>query len=152
MTNGTDPALGNQVVAFHRLDDGTLSVAGFFPTGEFGSGPAPTSTVFGVPVPANADGLGSQGSLLLSEPRADGARLLFAVNAGSDSISCFRVEADELGRDAEPADHGVLGRGFPGQLGPQPNRGRTCSMCSTRAVTAMSSASGSQMTVTSTGF
>ena len=117
MTNGTDPALGNQIVAFHRLDDGTLSVAGFFPTEDLGSGPAPTSTVFGVPVPANADGLGSQGALLLSEPRDDGARRLFAVNAGGDLISCFRVEADDPA-DFEPADHGLIARAFPGQPGP----------------------------------
>jgi 6-phosphogluconolactonase len=124
MTNGTDPALGNQVVAFHRLDDGTLSVAGFFPTEDFGSGPAPTSTVFGVPVPANADGLGSQGGLLLSEPRDDGARLLFAVNAGSDSISCFRVEADDSGAILSPPTRAFSGGLFPVSLALRPNSGQ----------------------------
>jgi hypothetical protein len=124
MTNETDPALGNQVVAFHRLDDGTLSVAGFFPTGDLGSGPAPTSTVFGVPVPANADGLGSQGSLLLTEPD-DGPRRLFAVNAGSDSISCFQVETDDsgatLGAPTTVSSRGV----FPVSLAfRQPDSGR----------------------------
>jgi len=121
MTNGTDPVLGNQIVAFHRLDDGTLSVAGFFPTGGLGSGPAPTSTVFGVPVPANADGLGSQGSLLLSEPRDDGARLLFAVNAGSDSISCFRVEADDSGAVLSLPTTVSSGGLFPVSLALRPN-------------------------------
>ena len=52
-----------------------------------GSGPAPTSTVFGSQVPATADGLGSQNALLLSEDQ----RCLFAVNAGSDTISAFSV-------------------------------------------------------------
>ena len=116
MTNGTDPDRGNEVVAFHRLDDGTLSVAGYFPTGGVGSGPAPTSTVFGVPVPANADGLGSQGGLLLTDPNDDGSRLLFAVNAGSNSITCFRVEDDADGATlSQPTT--VASRGvFPASL------------------------------------
>ncbi|MDX1540764.1 MAG: beta-propeller fold lactonase family protein, partial [Geminicoccaceae bacterium] len=94
MTNSADPNLGNEVVAFHRLSDGTLSVAGFFPTGDLGSGPAPTSTVFGVPIPATADALGTSNSLLLSEPDGDEGRLLFAVNGGSDSVTCFEVDSD----------------------------------------------------------
>ena len=100
MTNGPIPPRqpGRRLP---RLDDGSLSVAGFFPTGELGSGPAPTSTAFGALVPANADGLGSQGSLILGGPRDCGARLLFAVNAGSNSVACFRVNADGLGRDPE---------------------------------------------------
>jgi 6-phosphogluconolactonase (cycloisomerase 2 family) len=63
-----DPA-GNAVKVFDRSADGSLSPAGEFATGGTGSG----------------TGLGNQGALVL-----DGRRL-FAVNAGSDSISSFRV-------------------------------------------------------------
>src|SRR5205807_2166187 len=69
----------NAVIVFHRNADGTLLPGGSFPTGGagFGSGPNP---------------LGSQGALMLS---ADN-RLLFAVNAGSDSITSFSVAGDSL--------------------------------------------------------
>jgi len=69
----------NAVIVFHRNADGTLLPGGSFPTGGagFGSGPNP---------------LGSQGALMLS---ADN-RLLFAVNAGSDSITAFAVAGDSL--------------------------------------------------------
>lgn len=69
----------NAVIVFHRNADGTLVPRGSFPTGGagFGSGPNP---------------LGSQGALALS---ADN-RLLFAANAGSDSISAFAVASDSL--------------------------------------------------------
>ncbi|MCB1885354.1 MAG: hypothetical protein KDG89_15380 [Geminicoccaceae bacterium] len=86
-TMSDSAVLGNAVVAYRRLDDGALRQAGVYPTGGIGAGPAPTSTVLGSPVPATADGLGSQNSLILSHDR----RLLFAVNAGSDSVSCLRV-------------------------------------------------------------
>jgi 6-phosphogluconolactonase len=68
-----DPA-GNAVKAFQRSGDGSLSPAGEFATGGTGTGA----------------GLGNQGALVL-----DGRRL-FAVNAGSDSISSFRVSRDGL--------------------------------------------------------
>ncbi len=97
MTNSADADPGNQVVAFHRLADGTLSLAGYFPTGGVGSGPAPTSTVFGAFVPVPADGLGSQNGLVLSDPDAHGRRLLLAVNAGSDSVTCFVVQGGNDG-------------------------------------------------------
>lgn len=87
MTNSTNQILGNQVVMYNRYEDGRLEVLGYFPTVGLGSGPAPTSTVFGSPVPASADGLGSQNSLILSEDH----RCLFAVNAGSNTISAFNV-------------------------------------------------------------
>src|SRR5947199_10254827 len=83
-SNGDVYVLSNQpvenaVIVFHRNADGTLLPGGSFPTGGagFGSGPNP---------------LGSQGALMLS---ADN-RLLFAVNAGSDSITSFSVAADSL--------------------------------------------------------
>ena len=75
LTNG---AAGNAVIAFHRAADGTLAPAGTHPTGGLGTGGA-------------IDPLVSQYALVLS----DDNRLLFAVNAGSDEVSAFRV-----GRDA----------------------------------------------------
>lgn len=76
----TNSPAGNAVVAFGRAADGTLAPQGTFPTGGTGSG----------------TGLGSQGSLVLS----DDGRQLFAVNAGSDSISLFAVRPDGLALEA----------------------------------------------------
>ena len=67
---------GNEVVAFHREHTGQLTPAGTFSTGGLGSG----------------GDLGSQGSVALSE---DGTSLL-AVNAGSNSVSLFRVSPGGL--------------------------------------------------------
>src|SRR5215469_4923754 len=69
----------NAVMVFHRNADGSLVAGASFPTGGsgFGSGPNPLS---------------SQGSLILSGDN----RLLFAVNAGSNSISTFAVAGDTL--------------------------------------------------------
>ena len=68
-TQTNDPA-GNSVQRFDRGDDGSLSPAGTFATGGFGLA-----------------GLGGrQGAVELS---GDG-RYLYAVNAGSDSVSVFR--------------------------------------------------------------
>jgi len=71
MTNQTT---GNSIMAFNRAPSGVLTLKGTFPTGGLGFG-------------SGNDPLGSQGSLVLS---SDGA-FLFAVNAGSDSISVMRV-------------------------------------------------------------
>jgi hypothetical protein len=87
MTNSIDQALGNQIVMYNRHKNGQLSVLGYFPTGGRGSGPSPTTTVHGFPVPVNADALASQNALLLNEDH----RCLFAVNAGSNTISTLRV-------------------------------------------------------------
>jgi 6-phosphogluconolactonase len=62
---------GNNVLAFHRSADGSLTLAGAFPTGGTGTG----------------TGLGNQSALILSRD----ARWLFACNAGSDEISAFAV-------------------------------------------------------------
>lgn len=93
MTNSTDPGRGNEILVYDRMDDGSLVLSSTALTGGLGSGPAPTSTVFGAPIPATADGLGSQDSLILS----DDGRYLFAVNAGSDSVTCFRVRSNAFG-------------------------------------------------------
>jgi len=72
----TNATAGNAVLAFNRAADGSLSPAVAFPTGGTGSGA----------------GLGSQGAVVVS----DDHRLLFAVNAGSNSISSFWIGRDGL--------------------------------------------------------
>jgi 6-phosphogluconolactonase (cycloisomerase 2 family) len=72
----TNAPTGNAVVAYTRDAHGGLSPAGVFPTGGAGTGA----------------GLGSQGAVTLSGDN----RLLFAVNAGSNSISSFRVDTRGL--------------------------------------------------------
>ena len=71
-TLGNQPG-GNAVLAYDRSAGGTLTPAGSYPTGGNGTGA----------------GLGSQGSVALT---AHGHRL-FAVNAGSNSISSSRSTA-----------------------------------------------------------
>jgi 6-phosphogluconolactonase (cycloisomerase 2 family) len=77
----TNEPTGNHVVAYDVAADGSLSQAGTYATG--GNG--------GVATPGTeTDHLASQGSLVY-----DGqAGLLFAVNAGSNSVSTFRVSGD----------------------------------------------------------
>lgn len=73
---------GNQVVAYNRASDGTLTQVGVYDTGGLG-GKLEGSVV---------DHLGSQGSLAYDS--SDG--LLFAVNAGSDTIAVFGVHGSRL--------------------------------------------------------
>jgi len=80
----TDNTAGNQIVAYHRAPDGNLTLANTYDTG--GLGGALNGSV--------VDHLGSQGSLA-SDP-ANG--LLYAVNAGSNTISVFAVSGDQLSR------------------------------------------------------
>src|SRR4051794_37589485 len=72
----TNAASGNAVAYFARSAQGSLSYVGAFPTGGAGTS-------------AN---LGSQSSVALS----DNGRELYAVNAGSNSISVFAVEQNGL--------------------------------------------------------
>ena len=72
----SNAATGNAVLVFSRGEGGVLFPAGSFPTGGSGAG----------------RGLGSQGAVVLS----DDGKLLFAVNAGSDEISSFRVSDEGL--------------------------------------------------------
>jgi 6-phosphogluconolactonase (cycloisomerase 2 family) len=78
----TNQPTGNQIVVYDRAEDGTLSEAGRYDTGGLG----------GTAVGAPSDRLASQGSLVYDH----GNRLLFAVNAGSDTVSVFRVDGDLL--------------------------------------------------------
>jgi 6-phosphogluconolactonase len=72
----TNAASGNAVAVFARSADGSLTQTATYATGGLGTG-------------AN---LGSQGAVVLS----DNAKRLFAVNAGSSSVSEFAVNGDEL--------------------------------------------------------
>jgi 6-phosphogluconolactonase (cycloisomerase 2 family) len=78
----TDDPAGNVVVAYHRAADGTLTQAGAYPTGGAG----------GVLAGSVVDHLASQGSLVYD----DAHRLLFAVNAGSNTVSVFSVRGERL--------------------------------------------------------
>lgn len=72
----TNAIAGNQVLAFSRSADGSLTPIGAFSTGENGTGA----------------GLGNQGGVILSPNN----HLLFVVNAGSDNISVFDVKPESL--------------------------------------------------------
>jgi 6-phosphogluconolactonase (cycloisomerase 2 family) len=78
----TDNTAGNQVVAYDRAGDGTLTQAGKYSTG--GLGGALRGSV--------VDHLASQGSLAYDA----GHGLLYAVNAGSNTVSVFAVHGDRL--------------------------------------------------------
>jgi hypothetical protein len=78
----TDNPSGNQVVAYHRNLNGTLVPAGSFPTGGVG----------GVLDGSAVDHLASQGSLTYDQANNE----LFAVNAGSNTVSVFSVSGDQL--------------------------------------------------------
>lgn len=85
----TNSPAGNAVVVYDRGGDGSLTPAGSYPTGGNGTGA----------------GLGSQGAVIVS----DNHRLLFAVNAGSNSISSFRIRPNGL----ELADTAPSGGSMP---------------------------------------
>lgn len=71
----SNAADGNAILGFARQPDGSLTGPRVFPTGGLGTGA----------------GLGNQGGLI-SSPNG---RFLFAVNAGSDEISVFRLAGRE---------------------------------------------------------
>jgi 6-phosphogluconolactonase (cycloisomerase 2 family) len=78
----TDNLSGNAIVAYHRAPDGTLAQAGTYPTGGLGGQLAGSAV----------DHLASQGSVAYDPAHAR----LYAVNAGSDTVSVFAVSGDRL--------------------------------------------------------
>jgi len=78
----TDNLAGNQVVTYDRAPGGALSLAGTYATG--GLGGQLNGSV--------ADHLASQGSLAYDARQG----LLYAVNAGSNTVSVFSVHGDTL--------------------------------------------------------
>jgi 6-phosphogluconolactonase (cycloisomerase 2 family) len=95
-TNEVD---GNRIAVYNRNRNGTLSLEDTYATG--GNG--------GIALPGDeSDRIASQGSLVYD----DRHRLLFAVNAGSDTVSTFRVRGDRLRlKDIDPS-----GGGFPASI------------------------------------
>ena len=118
MTNSPDRSRGNEIAMFNRTPNGDLSFVGYFPTGslnvvapQFGAGPSPTAQIFKLAtngklplVVASADGLGSSNSLILSQDNL----CLFAVNAGSNTVSSFRVLPNSLSRISVASSRGVF--------------------------------------------
>lgn len=78
----TDNLAGNAIAVYDRGSSGTLTAAGTYATG--GDGGQLTGSV--------VDHLGSQGSLQYDAQTSE----LFAVNAGSDTVSVFEVHGDKL--------------------------------------------------------
>ena len=78
----TDNTAGNRVAAYRRAADGTLRPAGSYATGGRG----------GVLAGSVVDHTASQGSLTYDTEHA----LLYAVNAGSNTVSVFAVRGDRL--------------------------------------------------------
>lgn len=79
---------GNVVVAFSRAPDGRLTRAGDFPTGGTGSGSFEDT----------ANGLVLASTEVEASPNnlSGNGKFLFATNAGSNSITVFRVEKEGL--------------------------------------------------------
>jgi 6-phosphogluconolactonase (cycloisomerase 2 family) len=79
----TNEPSGNRIIVFERERNGRLEREGAHATGGRGAFAAPGT---------ESDTLASQDSLVYDERHS----LLFAVNAGSDSVSVFRVRGDRL--------------------------------------------------------
>jgi 6-phosphogluconolactonase (cycloisomerase 2 family) len=75
----TNSAAGNAVISLARASDGSLSSPQTYPTGALGSG-------------GTVDPLASQYAIVLSGDN----RFLYAVNAGSNSITAFAVDKSNL--------------------------------------------------------
>jgi len=87
----TNEVSGNAIVVFDRSRDGSLSQAGTYATGGNGGVAAPGT---------ESDHLATQGSLAYDARHS----LLIAVNAGSDTVTTFKVHGDRLqGRKVVPS-------------------------------------------------
>ncbi len=80
-------ATQNEVLAFRLDESGHMQPAGRYATGGTGTG----------------SGLGNQGAMALSES----GRYLFAINAGSNDVSVFRIKQGELQLVDRAAEEGV---------------------------------------------
>ena len=100
--NPDDPA--NQVVMYRRAADGELTRIDSFATGGQGSGPGQRFA---------GDALGSGNSVRLSTDN----RWLFVTNAGSNTVSVFKVGRETLELvDVVPTGDGSQGQRFPNSV------------------------------------
>lgn len=90
----TDNTAGNQIVAYERAPNGSLTWSSTVNTGGRGG------TLDGSVV----DHLASEGALAIDQPE----NLLFAVNAGSNSVSVFSVSGDHLTLDQVVSSGGTF--------------------------------------------
>ena len=79
----TNELTGNQIAVYRRGADGQLARIGIYPTGGLGGAAAPGT---------ESDHLASQGSLAFVPRHGQ----LIAVNAGSNTVSAFRLRGDTL--------------------------------------------------------
>jgi 6-phosphogluconolactonase (cycloisomerase 2 family) len=87
----TNEPAGNRILVFDAARDGRLTSAGSYPTGGNGEFALPGT---------ESDTLASQGSLVYDSRH----RLLFAVNAGSNTVSVFSVRGNRLElEDVDPS-------------------------------------------------
>jgi 6-phosphogluconolactonase (cycloisomerase 2 family) len=84
----TNDPTANEVLAFSRSEDGRLHPVGRYKTGGVGSGSFEDS--------AHGIVLGTTAGETSPQHNLDSAQLLYVANAGSDTISVFRVAADGL--------------------------------------------------------
>ncbi len=96
----TNELSGNRIVAYNRRPDGQLVYAGSYITGGNGGAALPGT---------ESDHLASQGSLVYDRQHGQ----LFAVNAGSDTVSSFRVRGDRLALESVLPSGGE----FPASVG-----------------------------------
>lgn len=75
----SNQASGNMVLAYNRSADGTLTYSASYPTGGNGTG----------------GGLGNQGAVVIGNDEEDD-NVLLAVNAGSNTISSFKITGNGL--------------------------------------------------------
>jgi len=103
--NTADPSQpGNQVAMYRRASNGSLSLVDYFYTGGQGSGPGQRFA---------GDGLGSGASVTMS----NNGRFLFVTNAGSNSVSVFKIQRDGLILvDIEPTGDGSESHRFPNSV------------------------------------
>jgi len=85
----TNQASGNEVLVYARSSNGSLAPDGSFATGGAGTGA----------------GLGSQGAVILHE--FAGSNYLYAVNAGSNEVTAFRVNGNALTWVDKVSSHGT---------------------------------------------
>ena len=95
LTNDFDD---NEVVFYERADDGRLTLVGSYSTGGQGF------NINEPEAPGFNDPLGSQGAIALSPDR----NYLYAVNAGSNSVTSFRIEEDRLERLSTVSSGGLV--------------------------------------------